>query len=181
MELLATIAYYNPCKRLEIKKVYMLEFLLGISLIIIGFILTWWASQLVWIEIYPSPWGKKFIERLPLIFWSLGASIVIDSVRRVYSIPWVPIRKRFYAFIIFLIMASMLSLLNAEHFQWPDLDHWKHGFPFFWLTHQTSSIIGVVNSWTIEWPNLLTNLIFWLPIALLFTCLALTLIGHIRK
>jgi len=56
----------------------------------------------------------------------------------------------------------MLSLLRAEYFGWPDFEHWSYGFPFLWLTHQTSSIAGPVDKWTVDLLSLGLNMVVWL-------------------
>lgn len=54
----------------------------GIIVVAIGFILWWWSTQLVWIQIYPQPYAKSLIEIAPSIFWIIGAFLIIDSFRR---------------------------------------------------------------------------------------------------
>jgi len=70
------------------KRMYVIEILLGFILILIGSILLWWSRQLFWIQVYPPPWEKQFIESLPWIFWILGALLMIDGLRRmIKNIP----------------------------------------------------------------------------------------------
>jgi len=72
---------------MESKKTQLIEFFLGLLLIVIGSILLWWSRQLVWIQIYPPPWEKQLIETLPFAFWILGALLMIDGVRRMIKRP----------------------------------------------------------------------------------------------
>jgi len=65
----------------------LIEFFLGLLLIVIGFILLWWSRQLAWIQIYPPPWEKQLIEALPFAFWILGVMLMIDGVRRMIKRP----------------------------------------------------------------------------------------------
>lgn len=64
------------------KSVVVFEICIGLSLIIIGFTVWWGFTHLLWILIYPPPLTKQFIESLPFVFWSLGALLVIDGMRR---------------------------------------------------------------------------------------------------
>ena len=54
----------------------------GLFLVVIGFILWWWSTQLVWIQIYPQPLEKSLIESMPFVFWAIGVVLVIDGFRR---------------------------------------------------------------------------------------------------
>jgi hypothetical protein len=67
---------------MESKKIMIIEFFSGLLLIVIGFILWWLSKQMLWILIYPPPLIKQLFEILPLIFWSLGILLVLDSIRR---------------------------------------------------------------------------------------------------
>jgi uncharacterized membrane protein YcjF (UPF0283 family) len=68
---------------MEKKRVAFLEVIIGILLIIIGYIAWLWEKQLLWILIYPSPFAKQLIEILPFVFCGLGILLVIDGVRRI--------------------------------------------------------------------------------------------------
>ena len=65
-----------------VKRIYVIEICTGVVLIVIGFILYWWSTQLLWILIHPPPLGKQLIESLPLVFWVIGALLIVDSVGR---------------------------------------------------------------------------------------------------
>ena len=54
----------------------------GLVLLSIGFIVLWWSRQLFWITIYPQPLEKSLIEIMPFIFWTIGAVLIVDAVRR---------------------------------------------------------------------------------------------------
>ena len=64
------------------ERIHITEFCSGVVLLVIGFIVYWWSTQLVWVLIYPPPLAKQFIESLPFVFWIIGAFFVIDGVRR---------------------------------------------------------------------------------------------------
>jgi hypothetical protein len=67
---------------LDKKNVIVFEICIGLLLIIIGFIVWWWSTHLLWILIYPPPLAKQLIDGLPFVFWSLGALLFIDGMRR---------------------------------------------------------------------------------------------------
>jgi hypothetical protein len=58
------------------------EIVAGLLLVIVGFILWLWSTQLVWILIYPQPLAKSLIEAIPLVFWVTGYVLVIDGIRK---------------------------------------------------------------------------------------------------
>ena len=64
-------------------RIYVIEICTGGVLIVIGFILQWWSTQLLWILIHPPPIAKQFIEGLPFIFWIIGAVLFVDGARRI--------------------------------------------------------------------------------------------------
>jgi hypothetical protein len=67
---------------MNMKSVIGFESCIGLLLIIIGFIVWWWSTHLLWILIYPPPLAKQLIDGLPFVFWSLGALLFIDGMRR---------------------------------------------------------------------------------------------------
>jgi uncharacterized protein YjeT (DUF2065 family) len=64
------------------KRAPFLEVAAGLLLVVIGFILWWWSTQLVWIQIYPQPLEKSLIESVPFVFWAIGVVLVMDGFRR---------------------------------------------------------------------------------------------------
>ena len=64
------------------KRAPFFEFIAGVLMVVIGFILWWWSKQLSWIQIYPQPIAKSLIESVPLVFWATGVILVIDGFRR---------------------------------------------------------------------------------------------------
>jgi hypothetical protein len=69
--------------------------------------------------------------------------------------------------VILSIVLTLLGLVRSEYFPWPDFVHTNHGFPIFWLTHQTSAISGPVDLWFFDFFGFLITIIFWFIIALL--------------
>ena len=49
----------------------------------------------------------------------------------------------------------------------PDNVYTKHGLPFTWGTHQTVTIAGPVDTWTVRLNALVGDLVFWSAIALI--------------
>ena len=64
------------------KRAPFFEVAAGLLLVVIGFILWWWSTQLVWIQIYPQPLEKSLIESMPFAFWAIGVVLVMDGFRR---------------------------------------------------------------------------------------------------
>jgi hypothetical protein len=67
---------------MKLKRAPFFEVAAGLLLVIIGFILWWWSTQLIWILIYPQPLAKSLIETMPFVFWIIGFVLVIDGFRR---------------------------------------------------------------------------------------------------
>jgi hypothetical protein len=67
---------------MKFKRASFFEVAAGLLLVIIGFILWWWSTQLVWILIYPQPLAKSLIESIPFVFWAIGFALVMDGFRR---------------------------------------------------------------------------------------------------
>lgn len=66
------------------KKIIVVKICSGLTLIVIGVLIFLWSRQLYWISIYPPPIWKQFIEALPYVFWSLGALLALDGLRRLF-------------------------------------------------------------------------------------------------
>ena len=61
-----------------------IEIFIGFFFIILGFFISYWSSQLIWIQIYPPPFEKTLLEILPVVFWIIGILLFVDV-----SIKWV--------------------------------------------------------------------------------------------
>ena len=64
------------------KRIMIVEMAVGLSLLLIGFTVYWWAQQLVWILIYPPPVEKQILDVAPYLISLIGVVIVLDSIRR---------------------------------------------------------------------------------------------------
>ena len=63
-----------------------------------------------------------------------------------------------------LVLGIVLTLGSLVHYisqVTPDLVEFKHGFPLLWLFHQTQSIAGSVDFWSVQWSSLVIDLVFW--------------------
>jgi hypothetical protein len=60
----------------------ILRISIGGVLIAIGLIIYWWSAQLVWILIYPPPFGQQLLETMPYVFWVIGVSLILYEVAR---------------------------------------------------------------------------------------------------
>lgn len=69
------------------------------------------------------------------------------------------------------IILTIISLIYYENESMSDLEIFKYGFPIPWLFHQTISIIGPIDIWSVEWLTLFINLAFWgiISTAIIFT------------
>jgi len=113
-----------------------------------------------------------------LLHWNLFISIVsgllggADVPARIVEesdIKWGGIlRRRLFLkrWLALFLTLALLSNLRAEHFPWPDFDHWCYGLPLFWLTHQVSSIAGPVDRWFFDIVSLALDMLFWALTAL---------------
>ena len=63
------------------------------------------------------------------------------------------------------IVLTLASTLRFETETIPDSTVTMHGLPFFWLNHQTSSIAGAVDIWSVQWLNLAINFVLWFIIS----------------
>lgn len=64
------------------KKAALAELLIGLLMLAIGAVVYWWARQLLWIMIYPSPVEKQILDVLPYALWIIGMVVIMDSARR---------------------------------------------------------------------------------------------------
>jgi hypothetical protein len=68
------------------------------------------------------------------------------------------------AIFILLFLGIALTIISTIRFETesvPDLVVTRHGFPSSWLHHQTVSITGVVDVWSVQWLFLVVDFIFW--------------------
>jgi hypothetical protein len=70
--------------------------------------------------------------------------------------------------LVFGILLTLVSIIRNELQSIPDLVVNKFGFPLPWLLHQTVSIAGSVDMWSIQVSNLMIDYIFWLIISIIF-------------
>jgi hypothetical protein len=63
-------------------KMLKIEIVIGFFFIILGLFISYWSSQLIWIQIYPPPLEKTLIEIIPLFFLISGFSLFADVLRK---------------------------------------------------------------------------------------------------
>lgn len=63
------------------------------------------------------------------------------------------------------VVLTFMSTLRFETETIPDSTVTRHGLPFFWLHHQTSSIAGPVDIWSIQWTFLVIDFALWFIIS----------------
>jgi hypothetical protein len=67
-----------------------------------------------------------------------------------------------------LLLGVVLTFVSTVRFETetiPDSIVTRHGLPFFWLHHQTSSIAGPVNIWSVQWASLVIDFALWFIIS----------------
>jgi len=66
------------------KRVAIVELLIGLAFLIVGVAVYWYARQLFWMMIYPPPIEKQILDVLPYVTWTIGAVLVLDSIKRFF-------------------------------------------------------------------------------------------------
>ena len=64
--------------------------------------------------------------------------------------------------LVFGILFTLASIIRNDLQSIPDLVIIFFGFPLPWLSHQTVSIAGSVNIWSVQVSNLIIDYVFWL-------------------
>ena len=67
---------------MEKNKVVVIEILASLTFIVTGLFVWWCSQQLVWIQIYPPPLAKQFIDIAPFFFWGFDILFILDALRR---------------------------------------------------------------------------------------------------
>jgi hypothetical protein len=67
-------------------------------------------------------------------------------------------------FIACWIAPTTLALAWGFALNWPDFVHVDYGVPITWSTHTLSTIAGPADTWKVDIPSLVLDLIFWLAI-----------------
>jgi hypothetical protein len=70
------------------------------------------------------------------------------------------------------IILTLVSTIRVEILSIPDAEEIRYGLPFFWLFHQTISIVGPVDIWSVQWLNFALNFIFWIIISVIIVFMA---------
>ena len=70
------------------------------------------------------------------------------------------------------IILTLVSTIRVEILSIPDTEEVRYGLPFFWLFHQTVSIAGPIDIWSVEWLNFALNFIFWIIISAIIVFMA---------
>ncbi|MCW4040208.1 MAG: hypothetical protein NWE83_05605 [Candidatus Bathyarchaeota archaeon] len=75
------------------------------------------------------------------------------------------IEKTILCSLLLGIVLTFVLTLRFETEIIPDSTVTRHGHPFFWLHHQTSSIAGAVNIWSVQWAFLVIDFALWFIIS----------------
>ena len=67
--------------------------------------------------------------------------------------------------LVFGVLFTLASIIRNDLQSIPNLVILNFGFPFPWLLHQTVSIAGSVDIWSVQVLNLMVDYVFWLIIS----------------
>jgi hypothetical protein len=67
--------------------------------------------------------------------------------------------------LVFGVLLTLASIIRNHLQSIPDLVILNFGFPLPWLLHQTVSISGSVDIWSVQVLNLMVDYVFWLIIS----------------
>ena len=70
---------------MNVHRKHILSIGIGGVLIAIGLILYWWSAHLVWILVYPPPFGQQLLETIPYGFWVIGTLLILYNVTKVIT------------------------------------------------------------------------------------------------
>jgi hypothetical protein len=63
---------------------------------------------------------------------------------------------------------TIAALTWGTRYNWPDYVHVRHGFPLTWGIHTLVTIVGPVDTWSVNLTSLLLDLVLWLGLMILF-------------
>ncbi len=75
-------------------------------------------------------------------------------------------RKLFIGYTVAAMIAMIVFTVYGFTESMPDNVFTRHGLPFTWGRHQTVTIAGPVDTWTVRLNALLGDLIFWSAVTL---------------
>ena len=70
-------------------------------------------------------------------------------------------RKLIIGYTVAVSIMMIVCMVYGVTASMPDNVYTRHGLPFTWGRHQTVTIAGPVDTWTVELNALLGDLIFW--------------------
>lgn len=63
---------------------------------------------------------------------------------------------------------TIAALTWGTRYNWPDYVHVRHGLPLTWGVHTLGTIVGPVDTWSVNLTSLLLDLVLWLGLMILF-------------
>ncbi len=75
-------------------------------------------------------------------------------------------RKLVIGYTVAAMVAMIVFTVYGLTTSMPDNVYTRHGLPFTWGTHQTVTIVGPVDTWTVRLNALVGDLVFWSAVAL---------------
>ncbi|UCD44204.1 MAG: hypothetical protein JSV27_08685 [Candidatus Bathyarchaeota archaeon] len=71
-----------------------------------------------------------------------------------------------------ILSALMIAALTwGTRYNWPDNVHERHGLPITWGVHTLVTIVGPVDTWSVNMTSLLLDLILWLALMVMIDLL----------
>jgi hypothetical protein len=58
-------------------------------------------------------------------------------------------------------VAATVAIAWGTFFNWPDFVHFSYGFPLTFATHTTSTLVGAVDTWSLDIGALASDILFW--------------------
>lgn len=63
---------------------------------------------------------------------------------------------------------TIAALTWGTRYNWPDYVHVRHGLPLTWGVHTLGTIVGPVDTWSVNLTSLLLDLVLWLGLMIMF-------------
>jgi hypothetical protein len=75
-------------------------------------------------------------------------------------------RKQVIGYTVAAMIAMIVFTVYGFTTSMPDNVYTRHGLPFTWGWHQTVTIAGLVDTWTVRLNALASDLVFWSAVTL---------------
>ncbi len=76
-------------------------------------------------------------------------------------------RTRVMAVRAVLSALTIAALTWGTRYNWPDYVHVRYGLPLTWGVHTLGTIVGPVDTWSVNLTSLLLDLVLWLGLMIM--------------